>query len=157
VAISLVAILSGFVVMYGLLTARKLDGWTAFFLTMTVLTSVTAFLFPIHRLTPGLILAAISLVVLAIAIYARYGRRLGGAWRWIYVLAAVLAFYLNFFVLIVQSFLKIPALKSLAPNGNEPPFVVTQVAAVVLFLAIGIGALVKFRVGEAPVEIPPAV
>src|SRR2546422_869683 len=121
VLISLVAILSGFVVLFGLLTARRLDGWTALFLATTVLTSVTGFFFPFHGVTPAIVVGIISLVVLAVAIYARYPRKLAGAWRKTYVITALLALYFNVFVLIVQSFPKLPVLKNIAPTQNDPP------------------------------------
>ena len=114
VVISLLAIGSGFVVLFGMLTGRRLDAWTAFFLATTVATSVTGFGFPIHGFTPGIGVGIISLIVLAVAIFARYGRHLAGAWRRVYVVTAVTALYLNVFVLIVQSFQKVPALKALA-------------------------------------------
>src|SRR6185503_2445883 len=116
VVISLLGILSGFVVLYGMLTANPLDGWTKFFLISTVATSVTGFFFPIQRLTPGLILGILSLVILAPAIYGRYPGHLAGSWRWIYVVGAVIAQYFNVVVLITQAFQKIPALKALAPK-----------------------------------------
>jgi hypothetical protein len=94
--------------MYGLLTNKRLDGWTAVFLTMTVMTSVTGFLFPFHGVTPAIKLGVISLVVLAVAIVARYPLHL--AWRKTYVVSACAALYFNVFVLVVQSFEKIPAL-----------------------------------------------
>ena len=117
VAISLLAIASGFIVVFGLISAKRLDGWTAFFLATTILTSVTGFGFPIVGVTPGIVLGVISLVVLAVALYARYARHLAGIWRPIYVITAVIALYLNFFVLIVQSFQKVPALKALGSDA----------------------------------------
>ena len=121
VVISLLAIASGFVVLFGLIAEKRLDGWTAFFLATTIATSVTGFGFPIHGVTPGIVLGVISLVVLAAALYARYGRRLAGARRLVYVITAVIALYLNFFVLIVQSFQKVTELKALVPsNPNRP-------------------------------------
>src|ERR1044071_4885963 len=111
VVISLLGIASGFVVIYGLLNSDPLEGWTKFFLWATVLTSVTGFFFPFRGITPAFAFGIISLVVLAAAIYARYPSALAGHWRWIYVGGAVLAQYLNFFVLIVRSFQNIPALK----------------------------------------------
>ena len=146
VIISLLGIISGFVVMFGLLTANPLKGWTAFFLATTVLTSVTGFFFPFRGFTPAYAFGIISLVVLAPAIYARYPGHLEGAWRWIYVVGAVLAQYLNFFVLIVQSFQKIPALKALAPTQKEPPFLLTQLLFLILFIVLGIVAVNKFHV-----------
>jgi hypothetical protein len=150
VAISLVAILSGLVVLFGLLTRRRLDHWTSFFLLTTVATSVTGFFFPFHGFTPAIGVGIVSLVVLAVAIFARYPRRLAGAWRWIYVISATLALYLNVFVLIVQSFQKVPALKALAPTQSEPPFLVAQLLALILFVVLGILAAIKFRPAPVP-------
>jgi hypothetical protein len=150
VAISLLAILSGFVVLFGMLANKRLDGRTKFFLITTVLTSVTGFFFPFHGLTPGIVVGVISLVVLALAIFARYPRRLAGAWCKIYVITAVIALYLNVFVLIVQSFMKIPALKSLAPTQTEPPFKMSQLAVLVLFILLGILAALRFHPNTAP-------
>ncbi|MCU1244101.1 MAG: hypothetical protein JWN02_11 [Acidobacteria bacterium] len=143
--ISLVAIVAGFVVMAGLLSGKRMNGWTAFFLISTVATSVTGFFFPFHGLLPPHKVGIISLVVLALAVVARYPMHLAGRWRRTYVISAVVALYLNFFVLIVQSFQKIPALKALAPKQTEPPFVVAQIIALLLFIAVGIMASGKFR------------
>jgi hypothetical protein len=151
VVISLVAIVSGFFVAFGLLTAKRLEGLTAFFLVTTVATSVTGFFFPFHGFTPAIGVGIVSLVVLAIAIFARYGRKVTGAWRWIYVVTAMLAVYLNVFVLIVQLFQKVPALKALAPTQSEPPFQVTQTIALALFVVLTIFAVIKFR-NEQPVR-----
>jgi hypothetical protein len=152
VAISLVGIGSGFVVMYGLLTGRRLKGWTTLFLVTTVATSVTGFFFPFHGFTPAIGVGILSLVVLAVVIFARYARHLAGAWRWIYVVGAVLSLYLNVFVLIVQSFQKIPVLKAFAPTQSEPPFFVTQLVAIALFIALAIFSANRFRTG--PVRSP---
>jgi hypothetical protein len=152
VIISLLAIGSGFVVMFGLFAGKRLDAWTAFFLATTIATSVTGFGFPITQVTPGIVLGVISLLVLAIAVFARYGRHLAGAWRLVYVISAVIALYLNFFVLIVQSFQKVPALKDLAPTQSEPPFAVAQLIALVGFVVLGIIAAKRFR--EKPVSLP---
>ncbi len=146
VIISLIGIGSGLVVMIGLLTGRRLNGWTALFLTSTVATSVTGFFFPFHGFTPAIAVGIISLLLLAVAIFARYGRRLAGAWRWIYVVTAMVALYLNVFVLIVQLFQKVPALKALAPTQSEPPFLVTQLFALALFVVLTIVAAIKFRI-----------
>ena len=145
VGISLGAIFSGFVVLFGMLTAKRLDGWTAFFLATTVLTSVTGFLFPFHGITPAIVVGIISLVVLAVAIFARHARNLFGVWRKTYVVTALLALYFNVFVLIVQAFRKIPALKEIAPTQNEPPFKLTQFVVLVAFLVLGILATSRFR------------
>jgi hypothetical protein len=145
VALSLIGIFSGFVVVFGLLSSKHLGGWTALFLITTVLTSVTGFLFPIHHLTPGLVVGVISLVMLAVAILARYALHLAGAWRKTYVVTAVIALYLNVFVLIAQAFMKVPPLKAMAPTGSEPPFLISQLVVMVLFIALTIFAAIKFR------------
>ena len=145
VVISLVGIGSGLVVLFGLLRGKRLDNWTALFLVTTVLTSVTGFGFPFDHLLPSHKVGIISLVVLAIAILARYALHLAGAWRWIYVVTAVIALYLNVFVLIVQAFEKAPALRALAPTQSEPPFLVTQLVVMALFIVLAIFAVKKFR------------
>jgi hypothetical protein len=145
VAISLAAIASGFIILFGMIANRRLEGWTAFFLATTVLTSVTGFGFPINGMTPGIVFGIISLVVLAAVIYARYPRQLAGNWRRVYVIGAVFAFYLNYVVLIVQSFQKVTALHALAPNQNEPPFLAVQVLSMVAFIVLGTLAVKRFR------------
>jgi len=145
VAISLAGIASGFVVLFGMIANKRLDGWTAFFLTTTVATSVTGFGFPIKGMTPGIAFGAISLVVLSAVSYARYGRHLAGFWRPVYVIGAVFALYLNFVVLIVQSFQKVPNLKAFAPTQSEPPFMAAQLISLVTFMALGTFAVKKFR------------
>jgi hypothetical protein len=114
-----VAIVSGFVVVFGLLTAKRLDGWTALFLATTVATSVTGFLFPFHRFMSSHAVGIVSLLVLPVAIFALYRRRLVGYWRPVYVVAAMLALYLNVFVLVAQAFLKVPALKATVPTQSR--------------------------------------
>jgi hypothetical protein len=126
VLISLIGIGSGLVLMFGFIIGKRLDNLTAVFLTTTVLTSVTGFGFPFDHLLPSHILGIISLVVLAIAIPARYVFNLADSLRWIYVVGASMALYLNVFVLIAQLFMKVPALKALAPTQSEPPFLVAQ-------------------------------
>ena len=145
VIISLVGIFSGFVVLFGLLAGKRLDGWTALFLTTTVLTSLTGFFFPFHHLMPSHVVGILSLVTLAVAIYARYARHLAVVWRKTYVITAMVALYLNVFVLIVQLFMKIPALKALAPTQTEPPFKLTQLAVLALFIVLTIAAAIRFR------------
>jgi hypothetical protein len=146
VAISLIGIGSGFVVLLGFLAARRLDGWTALFLASTVATSVTGFLFfPFHHFLPSHAVGIISLLVLVVAIYARYPRRLAGAWRSIYVVAAAIALYLNVFVGIVQAFEKKAALKAMAPTQSEPPFVITQLVIMALFIVLTVIAIKRFR------------
>ena len=145
VVISLVGIGSGFVVMFGLLTGRRFDGWTALFLASTVATSVTGFGFPFDHLLPSHKVGVVSLVVLAVAIVARYPLHLGGAWRRVYVVCAAVALYLNVFVGVVQAFLKVPVLKAMAPKQTEPPFVIAQGAVLALFVVLGIVAAIRFR------------
>jgi hypothetical protein len=146
VVLSLIGILSGFVVVAGLLAAKRLDGWTALFVGSTVLTSVTGFFFPFHRFLPSHGVGILSLVVLAIAIVARYAFQLAGAWRRIYVVTAMVALCFNVFVLVVQLFLKVPALKTMAPTQSEPPFKVAQLGVFVVFLALTVLAIIKFRI-----------
>ena len=149
VIISLAGIGSGFVVLYGLLNGKQLDGWTAIFLTTTVATSVTGFMFPIDHLLPSHKVGLISLVVLAIAIAARYTFRLAGSWGRTYVVCAGLALYLNCFVAVVQAFLKIPALKALAPTQTEPPFLVAQLIVLIIFGWLTIRAAKRFHMEPA--------
>jgi len=147
VAISLIAIVSGLVVLAGMLHARTLPGWTALFLATAVLTSVTGFMFPINGLTPGIIISLMSIVILSIALMALYVKHLSGAWRWIYVATALVALYFNVFVLIVQSFQKVPVLQKLAPTQSEPTFLIAQGVALIAFLILGTRAARKFRPG----------
>ncbi len=145
VVISLIGIGSGFVVIYGLLIGKRLDAWTALFLVTTAATSVTGFGFPFEHLLPSHKVGIISLVILAIVIPARYMFRLTGVWRPIYVIGAAMALYLNVFVLVVQMFLKIPALHALAPTGKEPPFLIAQIVVLAFFVVLTIAATKRFR------------
>jgi hypothetical protein len=145
VVISLIGIVSGLIVVFGMLGGKLLHGWNGLFLLTTVLTSATGLLFPFEGLKPSYIVAIISLVVLAIAIVARYPKNLAGGWRRTYVISAVFALYLNIFVLVVQSFLKVPALHALAPQGNEPPFLIAQVIVMAIFVGLAVGAAKKFH------------
>jgi len=147
VAISLIGIVSGLIVLAGMLRARSLPGWTALFLVTTILTSVTGFMFPINGLTPAIVVGLISIVILAIALMALYLKQLRGAWRWIYVVTALMALYFNVFVLIVQAFQKVPVLQKLAPTQSEPPFQIAQGVTLVAFLVLGTLAARKFRPG----------
>lgn len=131
--------------MYAMLSKQEWACWTKLFLATTVLTSLTGFFFPFHGFTPAIGTGIISIVVLAAAIYARYARKLAGAWRKVYVIGAVFALYLNVFVLVVQSFLKIPWLKSLAPTQHEPPFMIAQLTVLVAFIVLGILAVARYR------------
>jgi hypothetical protein len=143
--ISFVAIFTGLIVLFGMLASERLDGWTKWFLITTVLTSVTGFFFPFHGFTPAHGVGIMSLLVLAVAIFARYPRQLAGAWRWIYVVTAVIALYLNVFVGVVQAFLKVPALHVMALTQTEPPFKLTQLVVLALFIVLGIVAAIRFR------------
>lgn len=151
VAISLAAIASGFVILFGMIANQRLDGWTAFFLATTVATSATGFGFPIKGMTPGIAFGIISLVVLAAVIYARYPRHLVGVWRKVFVIGTVFAFYLNLVVLIVQSFQKVPGLHALAPTQSEPPFMAAQIVSMVAFIVLGTLAVKRFR--AEPLEV----
>lgn len=145
VAISLVGILAGFVVSFGMLSAKSSPAWVGIFLWTTLLTSITGFFFPFHGFTPAIGVGILSVLILAPVFYAWYVARLTGAWRWIYTAGAVTTFYFNFFVLIVQSFQKIPALHALAPTQAEPPFAIAQGLALLFFVVLGILATKKFR------------
>jgi hypothetical protein len=149
--ISLVAIFTGVVVLFGMLGSKRLDGWTKWFLITAVATTVTGFFFPFHGLTPAIVLGIISLPILVITIIARYPKRLAGAWRWIYVIGAVMSLYFNLFVLVVQAFEKVPALHAIAPTQTESPFKLTQLIVLVLSVVLAIIAVVRFRPDPARV------
>jgi len=150
VVLSLVGIGSGVVVLYGLLTRKRLDRWTALFLASTVATSVTGFGFPFDHLLPSHVVGVISLLVLAVAIVARYALHLAGPWRRLYVIAAMVSLYLNVFVFVVQVFQKVSALKAMAPTQSEPPFLLAQIGVLTLFVALTAAAAIRFR--NAPVR-----
>jgi hypothetical protein len=137
-------------VIFGLLHAKPLDNWTLAFLLMTAATTVTGFLFPFNGFTPAIGVGLFSVVVLGAALFARYVRHLRGAWRKIYVITALLALYLNVFVLVVQAFQKVPVLKASAPTQSEAPFVVTQVAVILFFVFVSVAALKRFRDSGQP-------
>jgi hypothetical protein len=145
VVISVAAIIAGLVVLGGLIAGAELEGWTALFLVTTTLTSITGFAFPFSAVTPAHIVGGLSLVVLAGCLAARYWMKLARGWRTAYVVTAVLAIYLNVFVLVVQLFAKTPALAQLAPTQAEPPFALTQAAVLGLFVWLGWAALRGFR------------
>jgi hypothetical protein len=153
VIISLIAIISGIVVAFGMLGARLMPGLTSLFLITTVATSVTGFMFEtpadaprvIGSLDPAKIIGLISLIVLALAILGVYAYKLVGAWRGTYVVCSIIALYFNCFVLVVQSFQKIPFFHALAPTQKEPPFAVAQGVLLILFIGLGIAAFKKFR------------
>ncbi len=150
VIISLIGIVAGIIVMFGMLGSKRMPGLTAIFLLFTILTSATGFLIPplvSDKLLPSHIIGALSLVLLAVACIALYGQKLSGGWRWIYVLTALISLYLNVFVLVIQSFLKIPALHALAPSvpPSEPPFAIVQGIVLVFFVIVIIGAIRRYR------------
>ncbi len=147
VIISLVGIVSGIIALFGLLGSRRMPGWTALFLLTTILTSATGFGFPFTQPLPSHMIGILSLVLLAIACLALYGMKLSGAWRWIYAVTAMIALYLNIFVLIIQSFLKIPALTALAPGNppSGPAFAVVQGLVLLFFVIVIVGAVRRFR------------
>jgi hypothetical protein len=145
VSLSLIGIASGLVVLYGLLNGNPLAGLTALFLLTTILTGVTGFLLPPFDFDPARTVGVILFVLLAAAVAARYLFRLAGAWRWVYVVSAVMALYLNVFVGVVQAFHKLPFLQSLAPTQTEPPFQITQIVVLAVFIVLGVVAVVRFR------------
>jgi hypothetical protein len=145
VIISLLGIVSGLIVLATLLTGRLLRLVNAFFLITTVLTSAGGYLFPFTHILPSHIIGAISLLILAIAIYALYGAHLAGGWRKTYVITAMAALYLNVFVLVFQLFLKVPSIHALAPTQSEPPFAIAQITVMILFIVLIIFAVKKFR------------
>jgi hypothetical protein len=150
VIISLIGIVAGFIVMFGMLGSNRMPGLTALFLLLTILTSATGFLIPpllFEKLLPSHMIGVLSLILLAIACYALYGQKLSGSWRWIYVLTALLAQYFNVFVLVIQSFLKVGPLHALAPSvpPSEPPFAIAQGIVLVFFIIVIIGAIRRFH------------
>jgi len=152
VAISLVGIGSGLIVLFGMIGGLRLPALTALFLITTAATSLTGFLFPFKGMTPGIVIGILSTIVLLLAITARYGAHLRGAWRGTWVISAILALYFNFFVLIVQSFEKVPALRRLAPSQSAMPFKLAQLVALAAFIVLTVLAMRKFR----PANLRPA-
>ncbi len=145
VMICIVGIVAGFGVLFGLLNGKWSPAWTLVFIVFNVLTNVTGFMFPFNGVLPSHVVAAIALVLLAVAIVALYGKSLAGPWRTTYVVTAMLALYLNMFVLVAQMFQKMPQLKALAPNGSEPPFAITQGLVLLLALVLIYQATRSFR------------
>jgi len=145
VVISLIAIVSGAIVLFGMLGDKRPDGWTALFLATTVLTSVTGFFFHSASFGPPQVVGVISLVILAVAIPALYAFHLAGIWRLVYIVGAVMALYLNVFVAVVQAFQKLSFLQPLAPTQSEPPFLVAQLVVLAMFVALGIAAVKRFH------------
>ena len=145
VYISLIAIGAGFIVVYGMIAVKRLPLLTSVFLIMTALTSLTGFLFPFKGVTPAIVVGILSLVILVVAVLARRRGQTSGIWRGTYVISSILALYFNFFVLIVQSFQKIPSLHALAPTQTELPFKLAQLATLIVVIAVTIVAFKKYR------------
>jgi hypothetical protein len=145
VALSLIALVAGLVVLYGLLKGRALGGWLELFLVTIILTSVTGFPLPPFGLDPPRMVGILSLILLAIALASIYVFRSSGAWRWIFVVTALAALYLDAFVGVIQAFAKLPALHALAPTGSEPPFLIVQVIVLVFFVVLGFMAARRFH------------
>ena len=143
--ISLIAIFTGLIVLFGMIGGKRLDGWTKWFLVTAVATTITGFFFPFHGFTPAIGLGIISLPFLALTIFARYPKYLAGAWRWIYVVGAVICLYFNLFVLVVQAFEKITALHALAPTQSEPPFKLAQLVVLLVSALLAIVAAIRFH------------
>ncbi len=152
VVLSLIGIGSGLVVISALLRGRERSGWTALFLVTTVATSVTGFGFPVDHLLPSHVIGIVSLVILVVAVVARYGLRLRGRWRPTYVICAGVALYLNVFVGVFQAFLKVSALHALAPEQKEPPFLVAQLVVLALSSVLIVVAAKRFH-GESPSKV----
>jgi hypothetical protein len=144
VILSLIGIGSGFIVLFGLIKGKLLTPWNAVFLVTTILTSLTGFGFPNTKVTPGIILGILSMIVLAIALIALYVFHLKGAWRRTYAISAMIALYFNVFVLIAQTFEHVPAFHALAPTGTETPFKVAQTLLLLLFIVLITTAARKF-------------
>jgi hypothetical protein len=147
--LSMIGIAFGFIVAGGILASNRLSGWTALFLLTTILTSATGFLFPFTKLLPSHIVAIISIVLLVIASYALYAKDLGGIWRAVYIVTAMLALWFNVFVLIAQSFQKVALLNVYAPTGAEPPFAITQSVVLMFFIFAIIAGIRRFRPSAA--------
>jgi hypothetical protein len=145
ILISLVGIVSGTLVLIGMLKGEARGQWTVLFLASTILTNLSGFGFPLATLVPSHVTAIISLVVLCIALIALYSFRLEGPWRLIYVVTSMTALYLNVFVLIAQAFLKIPALNALAPTGSELPVAVVQGIVLLIFVGLTVMAAKRFH------------
>jgi hypothetical protein len=155
VAISLIGIASGLIVLYGMLMANRMDRLTAVFLATTALTSITGFAFPNEHITPGIVIGILSLIVLAIALLARYVQHMNSAWRSIYVITAAVALYFNCFVFVVQSFEKVAVLHALAPTQKEPPFAIAQLLLLCIFVVLTIMAVKRFRIPSATISQLP--
>jgi hypothetical protein len=156
VVLSLIALISGFIVVCGLLSGKKFERWTLTFLSSMILTDATGYGFPTEHLLPSQIVGAISLLVLVVAIIARYRLHLRGGARSTYAISIVVAVYLDAFVAVVQAFLKVPSLKALAPTQSEPPFAIVQGLLLLLFVGIGVSAFRRFKIEKLPMAAAAA-
>lgn len=163
VVISLIAIASGLVVVFGLVGSHRLPKLTALFWIMTVLTTVTGFMFFLsptqaRMVTPAAATGIFATLFFVLGLIALYGKQLFGRWRWIYAVSATVSLYLNIFVLIVQSFQKLTIINptaTLTPPFSGPPFapptdfhfIVAQGAALVVAVILGVVTVLKFRRG----------
>jgi hypothetical protein len=145
VLVSIIAIVTGLIVLGGMYAAQKLPVWTAIFLLTTVVTSITGFFFPNTKVTPGQVFGGLTLLVMVPTVVGLYVLRLRGAWRWIYTAGAIVVLYLNVFVLIAQLFAKVTALQALAPTQSEPPFLLTEAVVLAVFAILGLIALFTFH------------
>jgi hypothetical protein len=145
VIISLIAIGTGFIVLFGLINGKLPSPWNTVFLVTTILTSLTGFAFPNTKVTPGIVLGILSIIVLAIAVLALYVFNLQGGWRRTYAITAMIALYFNVFVLIAQTFEHVPVFHALAPTGTETPFKIAQTLLLILFIVIITKAAKAFR------------
>ena len=145
VVLSLVAIVVGLVVAKGLLSSERMPRWTHVFLWTTVATTLTGFLFPFKGVTPAFGTGVVSTIVLVPTLFALYGRKLTGAWRKVFVIGAMISLYLNVFVLVAQTFLKVPAVHALAPTQAEPPFAIAQGVVLLVFIVLTIVAVRRAR------------
>jgi hypothetical protein len=145
VLITLVGIVAGLWVLAGMIRGRRMNAMTLVFLLVTLASTLSGFLLPLNGFTPAVITGIVSLLVLAVAFWARYGAGMRGGWRGGYVIGAAISLYLNVFVLVVQVFQKVPALHALAPGGSEPPFAVAQGLVLLAFIVAGVLAFRRFR------------
>jgi hypothetical protein len=144
VAISLIALVAGLIALYSWINSKNWNGWTALFLVTIILTSVTGFPLPPFGLDPPRMVGILSLILLAIAVLGIHVFKISGPWRWIFIITATAALWLDAFVGVIQAFAKLPPLHELAPNGSEPPFVIVQLIVLLIFIVLGFLALRKF-------------
>jgi hypothetical protein len=147
--LSLLALATGVIVVFGMIAGSRLGGLTAIYLLSSVATSAGGFGFPFDHFLPSHFVGLLSLALLLLAILARYVFHFAGSWRWIYVVSTVLSVYFLVFVAVVQAFLKVPALRALAPTQSEPPFAYVQGGVLIVFIVLTIAALRAFHPAEA--------